>query len=30
VLTDLNGTLLYRVPPEVLERIEAMQNYLEV
>jgi acyl-CoA thioester hydrolase len=30
VLTDLNGTLLYRVPPEVLERIEAMRAYLEV
>jgi acyl-CoA thioesterase FadM len=30
VLTDLNGTLLYRVPPEVLDRIEAMRKYLEV
>jgi len=30
VLTDLKGNLLYRVPPEVLERIEAMQKYLEV
>jgi acyl-CoA thioester hydrolase len=30
VLTDLNGTLLYRVPPEVLESIEAMRKYLEV
>jgi acyl-CoA thioester hydrolase len=30
VLTDLSGTLLYRVPPEVLERIEAMRAYLEV
>ncbi len=30
VLTDLNGNLLYRVPPEVLERIEAMRKYLEV
>ncbi len=30
VLTDLKGTLLYRVPPEVLERIEAMRIYLEV
>jgi acyl-CoA thioester hydrolase len=30
VLTDLNGNLLYRVPPEVLERIEAMRAYLEV
>ncbi len=30
VLTDLKGNLLYRVPPEILERIEAMRNYLEV
>jgi len=30
VLTDLNGNLLYRVPPEVLERIEEMRAYLEV
>ena len=30
VLTDLNGNLLYRVPPEILERIEAMRAYLEV
>jgi acyl-CoA thioesterase FadM len=30
VLTGLNGNLLYRVPPEVLERIEAMRAYLEV
>jgi acyl-CoA thioester hydrolase len=30
VLTDLRGNLLYRVPPEVLERIEAMRAYLEV
>ena len=30
VLTDLKGTLLYRVPPEILERIEKMRNYLEV
>lgn len=30
VLIDLNGNLLYRVPPEVLERIEAMRAYLEV
>lgn len=30
VLTDFNGNLLYRVPPEVLERIEAMRAYLEV
>ena len=30
VLTDLSGNLLYRVPPEVLERIEAMRKYLEV
>lgn len=30
VLTDLKGNLLYRVPPEVLERIEAMRKYLDV
>ena len=30
VLTDLKGNLLYRVPPEVLEKIEAMRKYLEV
>jgi acyl-CoA thioester hydrolase len=30
VLTDLQGNLVYRVPPEVLERIEAMRRYLEV
>ena len=30
VLTDLKGNLLYRVPQEVLERIEAMQKYLGV
>ena len=30
VLTDLNGNLLYRVPPEILEIIEAMRAYLEV
>jgi acyl-CoA thioester hydrolase len=30
VLTDLRGNLLYRVPQEVLEKIEAMQKYLEV
>jgi acyl-CoA thioesterase FadM len=30
VLTDLRGNLLYRVPPEVLENIEAMRGYLEV
>ena len=30
VLTDLNGNLLYRVPPAVLEKIDAMQRYLEV
>ncbi len=30
VLTDLKGNLLYRVPPEILERIEAMRKYLEV
>jgi len=30
VLTDLSGNLLYRVPPEVFEKIEAMRKYLEV
>jgi len=30
VLTDLEGNLLYRVPPEVLEKIEAMRKYLGV
>ena len=30
VLTDLKGNLLYRVPQEILEKIEAMQAYLEV
>ena len=30
VLTDLKGNLLYRVPLEVLVRIEAMRVYLEV
>ena len=30
VLTDLSGTLLYRVPPDVLEKIEAMRKYLDV
>jgi acyl-CoA thioester hydrolase len=30
VLTDLKGNLLYRVPPEVDKRIEAMKKYLEV
>jgi len=30
VLTDLKGNLLYRVPQEVLERIEAMRKYLDV
>jgi len=30
VLTDLKGNLLYRVPQEILEKIEAMQKYLEV
>ncbi len=30
VLTGLNGNLLYRVPPEVLEKIEAMRAYLGV
>ncbi|MBM4341094.1 MAG: acyl-CoA thioesterase [Deltaproteobacteria bacterium] len=30
VLTDFNGTLLYRVPPDVLEKIEEMRKYLEI
>jgi acyl-CoA thioester hydrolase len=30
VLTDLKGNLLYRVPQEVLERIEKMRIYLDV
>ncbi|OGP80416.1 MAG: hypothetical protein A2V86_14905 [Deltaproteobacteria bacterium RBG_16_49_23] len=30
VLTDLKGNLLYRVPPEVFEKIEEMRKYLEV
>jgi acyl-CoA thioester hydrolase len=30
VLTDLKSNLLYRVPQEILEKIEAMQKYLEV
>ncbi len=30
VLTDPKGNLLYRVPPEVLERIEEMRKYLEI
>ena len=30
VLTDLKGNLLYWVPPAVIEKIEAMQQYLEV
>jgi len=30
VLTDLKGNLLYRVPPQILERIEEMQKYLDV
>ena len=30
VLTDFNGNLLYRVPPEVLEKLEEMRKYLEV
>lgn len=30
VLTDLKGNLLYRVPQEILEKIEAMRKYLEV
>jgi acyl-CoA thioesterase FadM len=29
VLTDLKGNLLYRVPPEVLERIEAIQKMIK-
>jgi len=28
VLTDFQGNLLYRVPPDVLEKIEEMRNYL--
>jgi acyl-CoA thioester hydrolase len=30
VLTDLKGNLLYRVPPDILEKIEKMRRYLEV
>jgi acyl-CoA thioester hydrolase len=30
VLTDLKGNLLYRVPPDILQKIEEMRNYLEV
>jgi acyl-CoA thioester hydrolase len=30
VLTDLSGNLLYRVPSEVLEKIEGMRAYLDV
>ena len=30
VLTALNGNLQYRVPPEILERLEAMMAYLEI
>ncbi len=30
VLTDLKGNLLYRVPAEILDKIEAMHKYLEV
>lgn len=30
VLTDLNGNLLYRVPPDILERIEEMRKHLGV
>ncbi|MCX8119010.1 MAG: acyl-CoA thioesterase [Desulfobacterota bacterium] len=30
VLTDLRGTLLYRVPPDILQKIEVMRKYLEV
>ena len=30
VLTDPKGNLLYRVPPAVLERIEALRAFLEV
>lgn len=30
VLTNLKGNLLYRVPPEVLERIEEMRKHLDV
>lgn len=30
VLTDLKGNLLYRVPPEILQKIEEMRKYLDV
>jgi acyl-CoA thioester hydrolase len=30
VLTDLRGNLFYRVPIEVLDRIDAMRQYLKV
>lgn len=30
VLTDLKGNLLYRVPPDILQKIEEMMKYLEV
>lgn len=30
VLTDFHGNLLYRVPPDILEKIEAMRKYLGV
>lgn len=29
VLTDLKGTLLYRIPPEIFQKIEEMRKYLE-
>lgn len=30
VLTDLKGNLLYRVPPDIHQKIEEMRKYLEV
>lgn len=30
VLTDLQGTMLYQVPPEVKKRLEEMMVYLEI
>jgi len=30
VLTDFQGTLLYRIPQDILEKIEAMRKYLDV
>ena len=30
VLTDFHGNLLYRVPSDILEKIEEMRKYLEV